>query len=155
MKLTFTLRVLNRNKLFTFLNIAGLSLGMAGGILVFQLVKYHLSVDAYHKNADRIYRSVVDLHLGDGQIERSKGSAYILHGTFKKEYPAIEQTSYLAHRPLTIALTENSNVRKYLEKESAAFTNSDYFKIFDYEWQVGKPAVLDEPNKAVLTERYA
>ncbi|RFS16295.1 FtsX-like permease family protein [Emticicia sp. C21] len=155
MKLKFTLRVLNRNKLFTFLNIAGLALGMAGGILVFQLVKYHLSVDAYHKNADRIYRSVVDLHLGDGQIERSKGSAYILHSTLKKEYPSIEQTTYLAHRPLTIALTENNNVRKYLEKESAAFTNADYFKIFDYEWETGTPAVLDEPNKAVLTERYA
>jgi putative ABC transport system permease protein len=155
MKLKFTLRVLNRNKLFTFLNIAGLALGMAGGILVFQLVKYHLSVDAYHKNADRIYRAVVDLHLGDGQIERSKGSAYILHSTLKKEYPAIEQTAYLAHRPLTIAIIENNNVRKYLEKESAAFTNSDYFKIFDYEWETGTSAVLDEPNKAVLTERYA
>ncbi|GAB3524129.1 ABC transporter permease [Emticicia fontis] len=155
MKLKFTLRVLNRNKLFTVLNIAGLALGMAGGILVFQLVKYHLSVDAYHKNADRIYRAVVDLHLGDGQIERSKGSAYILHGTLKKEYPAIERTTYLAHRPLTIAVTENNNVQKYLEKESAAFTNSDYFKIFDYKWEVGTPAILDEPNKAVLTERYA
>ncbi|RYU97587.1 ABC transporter permease [Emticicia agri] len=155
MKLKFTLRVLNRNKLFTFLNIAGLALGMAGGILVFQLVKYHLSVDTYHKNADRIYRAVVDLHLGDGQIERSKGSAYILHSTLKKEYPAIEQTSYLAHRPLTIAVTDKRSVRKYLEKESAAFTNADYFRIFDFTWEIGTPAVLDEPNKVVLTERYA
>jgi putative ABC transport system permease protein len=155
MKLKFTFRVLNRNKLFTFLNIAGLALGMAGGILVFQLVKYHLSVDAYHKNADRIYRVVVDLHLGDGQIERSKGSAYILHSTLKKEYPSIEQTAYLAHRPLTIAITENNNVRKYLEKESVAFTNADYFSLFDYEWETGAPAALNEPNKAVLTERYA
>lgn len=155
MKLKFTIRVLNRNRLFTFLNIAGLALGMAGGILVFQLVKYHLSVDTYHKNADRIYRAVVDLHLGDGEIERSKGSAYILHETLKKEYPSIERTTYLAHRPLTIAITESNNVRKYLEKESAAFTNSDYFRVFDYEWEIGTPDVLNEPNKAVLTERYA
>ena len=155
MKLKFTFRILTRNKLFTFLNIAGLALGMAGGILVFSLVKHHLSVDAYHKNADRIYRAVVDLHLDDGNIERSKGSAYILHNTLKKEYTAVEQTTYLAHRPLTIAVTEGNNVRKYLEKESAAFTNADYFKIFDYAWKSGTPAVLDGPNKAVLTERYA
>lgn len=155
MRLKFTLRVLTRNRLFTFLNIAGLALGMAGGILVFQLVKYHLSVDTYHKNTDRIYRAVVDLHLGDGNIERSKGSAYILHSTLKKEYPSVEYTTYLAHKPLTVAITEKSNIRKYSEKESAAFTNADYFRIFDYEWKAGTPIVLDEPNKAVLTERYA
>ncbi|RZL05027.1 MAG: ABC transporter permease, partial [Pedobacter sp.] len=155
MQLKFTLRVLSRNRLFTFLNIAGLALGMAGGILVFQLVKYHLSVDTYHKNADRIYRAVVDLHLGDGSIERERGSAYILHSTLKKEYSAVERTTYLAHRPLTVAVSENNNVHKYLEKESAAFTNADYFGIFDYEWKAGTPAVLESPNTVVLTERYA
>ena len=155
MRLKFTLRVLSRNKLFTFLNIAGLALGMAGGILVFSLVKYHLSVDTYHKNADRIYRAVVDLHLGDGSIEHERGSAYIMHNTLKKEFSAVEHTAYLAHRPLTIAVSEKNKVNKYLEKESAAFTNADYFRIFDYEWKVGKPEVLDNPNNVVLTERYA
>lgn len=155
MKLKFTLRVLSRNRLFTFLNIAGLALGMAGGILVFSLVKYHLSVDAYHKNADRIYRAVVDLHLGDGNIERERGSAYKLHSTLKKEYSAVERTTYLAHKPLTIAVSENNSVHKYFEKEAAAFTNADYFGIFDYEWKAGTPAVLESPNTVVLTERYA
>ncbi|MFD2519355.1 FtsX-like permease family protein [Emticicia soli] len=155
MKLKFTLRVLSRNKLFTFLNIFGLALGMAGGIIVFQLVKYHLSVDTYHKNAERIYRAVVDLHLGDGSIEHERGSSFILHNTLKKEFSAVEHAAYLAHRPLTIAVAAKNKVNKYLEKESAAFTNADYFRIFDYDWKVGKPEVLDNPNNVVLTERYA
>ncbi|WP_259015964.1 ABC transporter permease [Emticicia fluvialis] len=155
MKLNFILRVLVRNRLFTFLNVFGLALGMAGGILVFQLVKYHLSVDTYHKNADRIYRAVVDLHLEDGSIEKEKGSAYQLHQTWAKEYPAIEKTTYLAHQPLTISVARNGEVRKYAERESAAFTNADYFKIFDYEWKAGKPEVLENPNQVVITERYA
>lgn len=155
MKLKFTLRVLSRNKLFTFLNIFGLALGMAGGIIVFQLVKYHLSVDTYHKNAERIYRAVVDLHLGDGSIEHERGSSFILHTTLKKEFSAVERTTYLAHRPLTIAVAEKNKINKYLEKESAGFTNADYFRIFDYEWKIGKPEVLDNPNTVVLTERYA
>ncbi|MBA4850866.1 ABC transporter permease [Emticicia sp. BO119] len=155
MKLKFTLRVLTRNKLFTVLNIAGLALGMAGGILVFQLVKYHLSVDAYHKNADRIYRAVVDLHLEDGSIERERGSAYLLHSTLKKDFSAVERTAYLAPKSMTIAVTANNAVYKYLENESAAFTNADYFNIFDYAWKIGTPEVLNEPNKVVLTERYA
>jgi len=155
MKLKFTLRVLSRNKLFTFLNIFGLALGMAGGIIVFQLVKYHLSVDIYHKNAERIYRAVVDLNLGDGSIEHERGSSFILHNTLKKEFSAVEHAAYLAHRPLTIAVAAKNKVNKYLEKESAAFTNADYFRIFDYDWKVGKPEVLDNPNNVVLTERYA
>lgn len=155
MKLKFAIRVLSRNKLFTFLNIAGLGLGMAGGILVFTLVKYHLSVDTYHKNADRVYRAVVDLHLGDGSIEREKGSTFILHQTLKKDYPAIEEATYLAHKPLTIAIAGKNKVQKFSEKEAAAFTNADYFKIFDYAWKAGTPAVLNSPDNVVLTERYA
>jgi putative ABC transport system permease protein len=155
MKLKFTLRVLSRNRLFTFLNIAGLAMGMAGGILVFSLVKHHLSVDTYHKNADRIYRVVVDLHLGDGSIEREKGSAYILHGTLKKDYPAIEEATYLAQKPLTIAINERNIVHKYSEKEAAGFTNANYFRIFDYEWKAGSADALNKPNQVVLTERYA
>ena len=61
--LKIALRNLLRNKVYSFINIAGLALGIFGSIVIFQLVKYHLSTDAFHHNTKRIYRVVMDLHL--------------------------------------------------------------------------------------------
>ena len=46
-------------------------------------------------------------------------------------------------------------VDKYLEKQTAAFINSDYFNVFDYQWLVGNAALMNVPNSVVLTERIA
>jgi putative ABC transport system permease protein len=151
-KLAF--RNLLKNKVYSGINISGLAIGMAGAIIIFQLVSYHLGVDRYHRNAARTYRVVVDLHLEDGSVEKEKGSAYLLHETLKKEYGDVESASYLAQKELTIAIG-NRNPKKFLEKENAAFTNPDFFKIFDYQWVSGNAAVLNAPNTVVLTERYA
>jgi putative ABC transport system permease protein len=151
-KLAF--RNLLKNKVYSGINISGLAIGMAGAIIIFQLVSYHLGVDRYHRNAARTYRVVVDLHLEDGSVEKEKGSAYLLHETLKKGYGDVESASYLAQKELTIAIG-NRNPKKFLEKENAAFTNPDFFKIFDYQWVSGNAAVLNAPNTVVLTERYA
>ena len=45
-----------RNKAFTFLNILGLAIGMAGFIIIMLWVKDELSYDKYNVNAERIYR---------------------------------------------------------------------------------------------------
>ena len=49
-------RNIKRNKSYTLTNVLGLALGIASAVLIFALVSYHLSFDAYHSKADRIYR---------------------------------------------------------------------------------------------------
>lgn len=58
------LRNIKRSKGFSFIIIAGLSVGMACFILIMLYVKYELSYDRYHENADDIYRVVIK-HKGD------------------------------------------------------------------------------------------
>ena len=147
-------RNLVKHRLYSGINIAGLAIGMAGAIIIFQLVRYHLGTDRYHKNADRTYRVVVDLHLEDGSVEKEKGSAYLLHETLKKEFSYVENSAYLAHKELTFSIGQNGGTKKFLEKENAVFANPDFFKIFDYKWVTGNSAVLNAPNQVVLTERY-
>jgi putative ABC transport system permease protein len=135
--------------------VAGLAIGMAGAILIFQLVSYHLGVDRYHRNAARTYRVVVDLHLEDGSVEKEKGSAFILHQTLKKDFAYVENAAYIARNEITVDAGQGGKSRKFLEKQNAVFSNTDFFKIFDYEWLEGSSSVLNEPKKAVITERYA
>ncbi len=47
-------RNLKRNKAYAAINVIGLSLGIASGILIFVLVSYHLSFDTYHKTQNRV-----------------------------------------------------------------------------------------------------
>jgi putative ABC transport system permease protein len=149
-------RNLKRNKIFSLINITGLALGIAGSIIIFQLVKYHLSTDAYHKNAKNIYRVVMDLHLGDGKIEHEKGSPFILHNTLKKDFASVKNVAYVGKEEVIISVTKpNGVVGKYLEKEAVTFTNSEYFDLFDYQWLVGKSESLNIPNSVILTEKFA
>ncbi len=149
-------RNLVRNKVYSFINIAGLAIGITGSIIIFQLVKYHLSTDSYHKNAKNIYRVVMDLHLEDGSIENEKGSPFILHSTLKKDFAAIRNVAYVGKEEVIISLAKpNGVIDKYLEKEAVVFTNSEYFDMFDYQWLVGKSVYLNIPNSVILTEKFA
>jgi putative ABC transport system permease protein len=55
-------RNLQRNKINVGINVAGLALSIACCILIFSIVTHHLSYDNFHKNSDRIYRIVTELH---------------------------------------------------------------------------------------------
>lgn len=151
----FSLRSLAKHKVFAAINLIGLAVGMAGAIVIFQLVKYHLSVDRYHANADRTYRVVVDLHLEDGSVEQERGSAFVLHETLKKEFSYVREAAYVAHKELTVRIEGSGTSRKFLEKDHLVFTNADFFKIFDYKWVSGDASAMLAPNQAVVTERYA
>ncbi|GGM79399.1 ABC transporter permease [Dyadobacter beijingensis] len=153
--LKFSFRSLAKHRMHAGINLVGLAIGMAGAIVIFQLVKYHLSVDRYHRNADRTYRVVVDLHLADGSVEQERGSAYVLHETLKKDFTYVENAAYVAHKEMTIRVDHRGASRKFLEKDHAVFTNADYFQIFDYKWITGNSSVLNAPGQAVVTERYA
>ena len=148
-------RRLVNNKIHSVINLIGLSLGIFGSIVIFQFVKYHVSTDQYHSKHSDIYRVVMDLHLEEGP-EHEKGSPYILHETLKNDFANIESTAYIGQHELTISVEgENALKYKFLEKESAAFVNEGYFKIFDYHWLSGNATALSMPHTAVITETYA
>jgi putative ABC transport system permease protein len=149
------LRNLLKNRIYSTINIAGLGIGMAGAIVIFQLVSYHLGIDKHHKNAERIYRMVVDLHLEDGSVEKERGSAFPMHQALRKEFANVLNAAYLADKELTVSIVQQNDSKKFYEKGSAAFTDAEFFKIFDYQWLAGSAAVLNLPNQAVITKRYA
>ncbi len=149
-------RNLSKNKVYTFINVLGLSLGIFGSLVIFQLIKFHLLTDSHHHNAENIYRVVMNLHLDDGSVEHEKGSPYILHEALKNDFSSVESVAYLGQQELTLSIpSKSSSSTKFLEKEAAAFIGADYFKVFDYQWIIGQSIALNTPNTVVLTEKYA
>ena len=152
--LKITIRNFSKNKSYAFINVLGLSLGIFGSLVIFQLVKFHLLTDSHHHNSKNIYRVVMNLHLDDGSVEHEKGSPYVLHEALKNDLSSVENVAYIGQQELAISIPKN-NSAKFIEKEATAFIGSDYFKVFDYQWLIGKSSVLNSPSTVVLTEKYA
>lgn len=154
-RLLFQLSIRNlfrKNRLFTFINISGLAIGIASFLLVAVFIADEYSFDKYHKNADRIYRIVLDF-TSDGTVTNwAKTSAPIgqyLTGAF----PEIEQVVRLRKNPGTDLLTYD-NMQFY--EERLFFADSSLFKVFDFKLIKGNPSsALSVKHSIVISESLA
>src|SRR5205809_2781744 len=76
-----------KNKIFSFINIAGLAIGLCCFTLIALFVLDELSYDRYNKKADRIYRLNSDLLFG-GTEQKLSVTSDAMGSTLKKDYPA-------------------------------------------------------------------
>ena len=92
------LRFLAKNKIYSLINIAGLSLSLSCAMLMILYVKDELSFDGFHKDINSIYRIVIDVRFPDGSSMDKMGSTGILHGPrFMASLPEIR--SYVRVSP--------------------------------------------------------
>jgi putative ABC transport system permease protein len=129
-----------RNKAFTFINIAGLSVGIAVFILITIWVRNEFSYDKFNKKIDNIYRI---------EIGRSVYMVSAIAQTFKNEFPEIEKAVRFAGMGSAL-LTENENS---IMVNDLILADSTLFDIFTYKFIYGNPKeALVTPFNVVLTE---
>lgn len=157
--LTIALRNLRHYRTYTALNVLGLTVGMAGGVLIFLFISYHLSTDRHHQKFDRIFRIVLDLHLEDGSVETYPEAPLPMSKVLREGFSQVEQAASLKTlRELTVSLpsSKNGSSQRFLEQNTGALIEPEWFDIFDYQWLKGNPkTALSEPNTVVLTETWA
>ena len=148
-------RTLRRQRSYTAINIAGLTLGIAAAILIFTLVSYQLSFDGFHPNKDRIYRvttTVKGEFLGKmACVPQPLGKA------FRHDYNLAEKTARVIYYKRTlISLPNEKEVKKFYEENGVAFTEPAFFDIFDFPLVRGdKRTALQNPHSALITESVA
>jgi len=157
--LHFALRNFRQRPGYPLLNGLGLTLGMAGTLVLFLFIHFHRQTDRHHALAGRIHRVVLDLHINEGSVERSAGTSLPMVEAFRRDYPSVEKVAFLKEiitPAVTVPAPGGGVARGFLEENAAAFANEDYFTTFTYGWRQGNPAAaLDEPGTVVLTEKYA
>ncbi|MEZ4703482.1 MAG: permease prefix domain 1-containing protein, partial [Rhodothermales bacterium] len=87
--LKIALRTLRRQKGYSFINIAGLTLGMACCLLLFQYVAFETNFDAFNTKKDRLYRATFGYTRGDGQEGVSATSVLAFGPTMAEHVPGI------------------------------------------------------------------
>ncbi len=157
--LKIALRTLRQQRVYTLLNVVGLAVGMAGGLLIFGFVRYHLSTDRHHAKFDRIFRITTDLHLDDGSVEPYPEAPLPMAEVLRREFPSVEHAAFARrNRELTVSFKRpgQATPTRFLERDNTALVEPDFFQIFEYRWLNGSAeTALRAPNSVVLTESFA
>lgn len=148
-------RNLNRHKSFAFINIFGLSLGIACAVLIFALVRYHLSFDTFHTKKDRIYRVTTEWH--DEILSRSPGAPRPLAKAIENDFSFAEQVArFVSYNNTLVSLPGSADNKKFQEEQGVAYAEPAFFSMFDYPLLHGDhKTLLHQPDEALITERIA
>lgn len=148
-------RNLRRNKAYAIINIIGLSMGIACSILIFIWVSFHFSFDNFHPDANRIYRVVTEIHNENNGT--TPGVPPPFTKAFRNDYTFAEKTARVVGFGGTlVSLPEEKDNKKFQEDDGVAFAETEFFDIFRFPLVQGSGyKVLNEPNKALVTEHIA
>jgi putative ABC transport system permease protein len=150
-----SLRNMARNKLYSILNVSGLSIGLACFILIGLYIIHEKSYDRFHSNARNIYRVVKTSNLKSGVVRNSATVPSLLATSLESEYPGLvkDVVRFWHYWGLGFNVQYKDNIFKEI---NFAFADSTVFNIFDFEFLVGNPDdALSAAYNAVITESIA
>lgn len=150
------LRSIKRQKLFSFINILGLTVGFLCATLIYLYVKNETSYDRFHENGDQIYRVNQTFIWGedDSNIFSSTGPG-VAHA-ISLDVPEVEQVVRI-HTPeiMPLRLTEGSE-EKFFHDEDVLAADSSFLSIFSYPLKYGdRSTALLYPNSVIISEEAA
>ena len=145
------LRNLMKNKVFSFINIFGLSIGLAVSFVILMYVQDELSYDRFNKNGDNIVRVVFHANLNGGKINESVSMPPVAQ-TMKKDFPEVKDATRILDFG-TPKITYNNTVFK---DDRFALVDPNFFSIFTLPMIKGDPkTALTQPDGIVLTQQTA
>jgi len=148
--LVVTWRNVKRHKGFSFINIAGLAVGMAACLLILLWVQDELSFNGFHENADDIYLAVGE--RVDHRGEFSDETPVPLAEPLRRDYPEIAKVVRFQFREAVIARFGE----KAFTDWKGAYVDPEVFEVFTFPLYKGeKESVLKDLNGIVLTETAA
>jgi len=150
------LRGLRRNKAYTFINIAGLAIGMAACLLIFLVSRYELSYDTFQPSYSNIYRVPTSDQTSDG-IDYTPGIPYPALEALREDFPQVTMTGLYSTygTQITIPDSKIASGKKFIESTGVFFCEPQFFDVFSYKWLNGNASVLKDPNSVVLTKDMA
>ena len=146
------LRNLWKNKTFSAINIAGLSIGLAACLLILQYVSFKLSYDQFHPRAGNIYRVLNDRYQKGKLIQHGTITYSAIGKAMQEDYP--EVINHTRVEPMGSLILTYDN-KKFEEKDAIA-AEPAFLQMFNFPLLAGdRLSALKEPNSVMLSERLA
>ena len=147
-----TFRNIKNNKGYVFINIAGLSVGMACFILILLWVQDELSYDRFHKNINELYRVVDHEQYSNGEEFYFGVNPPALAQALQDNYPEFKEvTRYRSERDKVIEYGD-----KRFTEQGLSFADPSFLKMFSFPFTKGnKEKALSDPHSIVITEKMS
>ena len=143
-----------KRKAYVFLNIIGLTVGMASFILIWQYVQFEKSFDQFHENVAHTYR-VIRTDLGNGrQMANTKPD---LMEDLPAVLPEMETGTRFFRRNNASLVIQKDNDQEVFKSLEIFYADSNFLSVFTFpsRLNINQGEVLKEVNTAVITESLA
>jgi putative ABC transport system permease protein len=143
-------RNLGKNKLYSGINIIGLTVGLAACLLIGVFISHELSYDKFNANAERIVRATMEYKRAE-TVNTTATTGTKVGPQFKRTFPAVEEytRTFISHGIIKYG-------EKIFDEQRILFADEPLFKIFSFNLEEGDAlSALDAPDKIVLTRSMA
>ncbi len=145
------LRTLRKNRVFSLINIIGLAIGLAAGLLILQYVHFERSFDQFHAKKDRLYRVG---YVNNTRDAKSSLLFYTIAPIIESEVSQVEKATRLWEQSGTLAVQRDIEQASF--KQSFVYADANFFTMFDFPLRFGEQtSVLARPRSVVITESIA
>jgi putative ABC transport system permease protein len=145
-------RNIRKNKVFSFINVAGLAIGMAACLLILQYVNFELSYDQFNKNVNDLYRVTNDRYQEGKLVQHGTITYSAIGKAMQDDYPDVIDHARVMPFGKTIISAGDT---KFDEQEVIAVDNS-FLTMFSYTLLAGdQKTALKDPRAVVITQSAA
>ena len=130
-----SLRNLLRHKGYSFINILGLTVGIASSIFILLWTTDELSFDRFHANSDRIFSVMINNTFPDGRIETYPATPARLKDVIEREIPEVELAAQYSYEAELLIKRENISYH-----ETGIYADPALFNIFSFPIKAGNIA---------------
>ena len=148
--LTIAWRNLLKHKIFSFINILGLAIGLAACLIIFLYVQNELTYDQYNTKADRITRVTIDLRSPESDMVAAF-SPDLLADELIRNYPEVESATRLLQANQVVRYQQD-----FIREPACYETDQHIFSVFSFDFIAGNSATaLTNPKSIVLAASMA
>jgi len=135
-----------KNKIYSLFSLISLVIALTTCLIILIYAHHEYSYDKFHKNYDQIYRVLMS--------DSMKTTLYARIGypvtDRLKELPEVDQSVIVNTTHLNIQVGDG-----FIKEEKVLYTQSSFFRIFDYDLLKGSPTSLDSPGNVFISETFA
>jgi len=148
--LKIALRKIRRQKSYSFINIAGLSVGMACFLLILTSIQFELSYDRFFSNADALYRVAIRSNAPD-DAGYSITTPHILSQSLMSTIPEVTRAGIIQRSRNAVLQSQKKHFT-----EDGLFADESFLRMFRFDMTRGsRSEALAVPNSIVLTDALA
>ncbi|MEO6252367.1 MAG: ABC transporter permease [Ferruginibacter sp.] len=149
-------RNMMRNKTSSFINVSGLSIGIACVLMIVIYIQHELGYDKFHKDSGRIFQVTLSGNMG-GQEFWAGNTPPPVGKALLNNFPEVESyTRFYKARDIVVRYGSNSSAEKYFTEKNIIGVDSNFLQFFDFKMLKGDAATaLLKPGSVVITEDIA